>query len=235
MISIRPSGSRGHANHGWLDTHHSFSFAGYHDPAHMGWSVLRVINEDRIAPGKGFGMHGHRDMEIVTCVLEGELEHRDSMGNGAVIRPGEFQRMSAGTGVMHSEFNPSPDEATHLLQIWILPEAQGMEPGYEQKAFAASELRGRLLPVASREGCGGGLTLHQDVVLYAARLAPGERVEQALAPGRCAYAQIARGAIELNGIPLAAGDGAKLRDETQLRILARSEAELLLFDLPAQV
>ena len=232
MIRPRPAASRGHANRGWLDTWHSFSFADYYDPAEMGWGPLRVINEDRIAPGRGFGTHGHRDMEIITWVLEGVLEHKDSLGNGAVIRPGELQRMSAGTGIMHSEFNPSPDAATHLLQIWIEPNRVGVTPGYEQKPLPATELRGRLRLVASPDGLEGSVTLHQDARVYVARIEAGERLAQALAPGRLAYVQVARGAITLDGLALEAGDGAKIADESRLTLTATSPAEILLFDLP---
>jgi redox-sensitive bicupin YhaK (pirin superfamily) len=232
MIRLRPAASRGHANHGWLDTWHSFSFADYHDPAEMGWGPLRVINEDRIAPGRGFGTHGHRDMEIITWVLEGVLEHKDSLGNGAVIRPGELQRMSAGTGIMHSEFNPSPDAATHLLQIWIEPNRVGVTPGYEQKPLPATELRGRLRLVASPDGLEGSVTLHQDARVYVARLEAGEKPEHTLAPGRLAYVQVARGAIALDGLALEAGDGAKIAEESRLTLAATSPAEILLFDLP---
>ncbi len=232
MIRLRPGNERGHANHGWLDTYHSFSFADYYDPGEMGWSVLRVINEDRVQPGMGFDSHGHRDMEIVTYVLAGALQHRDSMGNGAVIRPGDVQRMSAGRGVRHSEFNASREEPVHLLQIWIQPAVAGIPPSYEQKYFAPEEKRGRLRVVASPDGREGSVTLHQDAALYAALLAPGETVTHALAPGRRAYVHLVRGAVEVNGVRLTGGDGAKIADETQLAIAAAEEAEVLLFDLP---
>ncbi|MFZ5510488.1 MAG: pirin family protein [Pseudomonadota bacterium] len=232
MIRLRPGNERGHANHGWLDTYHSFSFADYYDPDEMGWSVLRVINEDRVQPGMGFDSHGHRDMEIVTYVLAGALQHRDSMGNGAVIRPGDVQRMSAGRGVRHSEFNASREEPVHLLQIWIQPAVAGIPPSYEQKYFAPEEKRGRLRVVASPDGREGSVTLHQDAALYAALLAPGETVTHALAPGRRAYVHLVRGAVEVNGVRLTGGDGAKIADETQLAIAAVEEAEVLLFDLP---
>jgi len=182
MITLRKAAERGHANHGWLDTWHTFSFADYHDPAQMGWSALRVINEDVVAPGMGFGMHGHRDMEIVTWILDGALEHKDSMGNGAVIRPGEAQRMSAGKGVLHSEFNPAPDQPTHLLQIWIEPNVRGVKPSYEQTFFPPEERRGRLRLIASNDGREGSVTIHPDAALYTALLAPGEAVRHALAP-----------------------------------------------------
>ena len=232
MISLRRAGERGHANHGWLDTWHTFSFADYHDPAQMGWSALRVINEDIVAPGMGFGMHGHRDMEIVTWILDGALEHKDSIGNGATIRPGEAQRMSAGRGVLHSEFNPAPDRSTHLLQIWIEPNVRGVKPSYEQTYFPPEERRGRLRLVASSDGREGSVTIHQDAALYAALLAPGEAVRHALAPGRRAYLHVARGAVNLNSQSLQDGDGVKIADEAALEIAATEAAEILLFDLP---
>ncbi len=232
MITLRKSAERGHANHGWLDTWHSFSFADYHDPAQMGWSALRVINEDFVAPGMGFGTHGHRDMEIVTWILDGALEHKDSMGNGATIRPGEAQRMSAGKGVLHSEFNPSPDKATHLLQIWIEPNVRGVKPSYEQTFFPPEDRRGRLRLIASPDGREGSVTIHQDAALYASLLAPGEAVRHALSPGRRAYLHVARGAVRLNSQSLRGGDGAKIADETELEINASQDAEILLFDLP---
>lgn len=231
MIKVRPSRERGHANHGWLDTHYTFSFSNYYDPRHMGFRDLRVINEDRIAPGQGFGTHGHRDMEILTYVVSGGLEHRDSMGNGEVIRPNEWQRMSAGTGVMHSEFNASKEEPVHLLQIWLLPEAEGIRPGYEQKVFAPEEKTGKLKLVASREGREESLKIHQNVALYNAVLRGGEAVEHRFAPGRHAWVQVIQGAVTLNGTPLSAGDGAAVSDETALDIRAVEDAEILLFDL----
>jgi hypothetical protein len=232
MITLRPAAARGHAHHGWLDTWHTFSFADYHDPAQMGWSALRVINEDVVAPGTGFGMHGHRDMEIVTWILDGALEHKDSMGNGAVIRPGEAQRMSAGSGVLHSEFNPSQEAPTHLLQIWIEPNVRGVKPSYEQAFFPPEERRGRLRLIASPDGREGSVVLRQDAALYAALLAPGEAVRHALAPGRRAYLHVARGAVRLKSQSLQHGDGAKIADETDLEIAATQDAEILLFDLP---
>ncbi len=232
MILLRKSAERGHANHGWLDTWHSFSFADYHDPAEMGWGVLRVINEDFIAPGMGFGTHGHRDMEIVTYLLDGALEHKDSLGNGAVIRPGEVQRMSAGRGVLHSEFNPSATNASHLLQIWIEPNVRGVKPSYEQTFFPPEARRGQLRLVASGDGREGSVTIHQDAALYASLLAPGEAVRHALAPGRRAYLHVARGAVTLKSQLLRDGDGAKIADETELEINASQDAEILLFDLP---
>jgi quercetin 2,3-dioxygenase len=231
MISIRRSSERGHFDHGWLDTRHTFSFADYHDPKFMGFRALRVINEDRVQPGQGFGTHPHRDMEIVSYVLAGALDHRDSMGTGSTIRPGEVQRMSAGTGVQHSEFNHSQQEPVHFLQIWILPERRGLPPGYEQKRFPAEERRGRLRLVASPDGGDGSITVHQDARLYAALLAPGEEVRQAIGDGRQAWLQVARGEVELNGQRLAAGDGAAVSGEPTLSLRGRSDAEVLLFDL----
>ncbi len=231
MIRLRPAKARGHANHGWLDTWHTFSFADYVDPRHMGFSVLRVINEDVVAPASGFPTHPHRDMEIITYILEGALEHKDSLGSGSVIRPGEVQRMSAGTGIRHSEFNPSPSESVHLLQIWILPAKQGVTPGYEQKRFEDVELANRLRLVASPDGAEGSVTIHQDARVYAARL-QGAEVTHALAPKRRAWVQVARGEVSLNGQKLAAGDGAGVEQETMLRFAADKTAELLLFDLP---
>lgn len=232
MITLRKSTERGYAHHGWLETWHTFSFADYHDPQQMGWSALRVINEDIVAPGQGFGMHGHRDMEIVTWILDGALEHKDSLGNGAVIRPGEAQRMSAGKGVLHSEFNPAPDRATHLLQIWIEPNVRGVAPGYEQTFFLPEERRGRLRLIASGDGREGSVTIHQNAAVYTALLGPGEAVRHALSPGRHAYLHVARGAVTLQSQSLQHGDGAKIADETDLEIAATQEAEILLFDLP---
>ncbi len=232
MITIRPSGERGLGEHGgWLRSRHTFSFANYHDPRHMGFRALRVINEDRVTPGAGFDTHGHRDMEIVTYVLDGAIEHKDSLGTGSIIRPGEVQRMSAGTGITHSEYNHSRDEPLHFLQIWILPEQAGIAPGYEQRDFPAAERRGRLRLVAARDGRDGALTVHQDVDLYSTLLAPDEAVTHTLAPGRHAWLQLARGAVTLNGHDLEAGDGAAASDETRLDIAAREDAEFLLFDL----
>jgi redox-sensitive bicupin YhaK (pirin superfamily) len=233
MIIPRPSAERGHFDHGWLDTFHTFSFADYHDPAHMGFRALRVINEDRVAPGRGFGTHPHADMEIVTFVLAGALAHADSMGTGSTIRPGDVQRMSAGTGVTHSEFNASRSEPVHLMQIWILPERRGLRPEYEQKAFPEAERRGRLRLIVSRDGADGSVKLHQDARIYATVLAPGERVTHTLAPGRSAWVQLAGGAVRLNGTALAAGDGAAVTGETALEIVAdgAGPSELLLFDL----
>jgi redox-sensitive bicupin YhaK (pirin superfamily) len=231
MIVSRKSADRGHFDHGWLETFHTFSFADYFDPAFMGFRALRVINEDRVAPGEGFETHPHRDMEIVTYVLSGALEHKDSMGNGSVIRPGEVQRMTAGTGITHSEFNGSKEERVHLLQIWILPEKKGLEPSYEQTAFPDEKKRGRLCLVASRDGRDGSVTIHQDAAIYASLLGPGDQAEFALAPGRHAWVQVIRGSIALNGIALASGDGAAASAESLLTFQAAQESEFLLFDL----
>jgi redox-sensitive bicupin YhaK (pirin superfamily) len=232
VIRIRRSEERGRASHGWLESRHTFSFAEYRDPRHMGFRALRVINEDRVQPGQGFGTHAHRDMEILTCVLEGALEHADSLGTRSVIRPGELQRMSAGTGITHSEFNASQDALVHFLQIWILPERGGLAPGYAQKAFPSAERRGRLRCVASRDGREGSLVVHQDVQVYACELARGERAAHALRPGRHAWLQVARGAVALGGERLAAGDGAAVSDEPGLELAgAEGPGELLLFDL----
>ncbi|HEY7040861.1 MAG TPA: pirin family protein [Methylomirabilota bacterium] len=231
MIVKRPAAERGHFDHGWLDTSHTFSFADYHDPVHMGFRALRVINEDRVAAGRGFGAHSHRDMEIITYVLDGALAHADSMGNRSTIVPGDVQRMSAGTGITHSEFNARRDEAVHFLQIWLLPDRRGLSPGYEQKAIPEAEERGTLRLVASRDGREGTVTIHQDVDLYASRLEPGERVKHALADGRHAWLQMVRGRIELNGTALAAGDGAAVSGESGLEMQALEPAHFLLFDL----
>lgn len=232
MIQVRPSAERGYADHGWLRARHSFSFADYYDPAEMGWGALRVINEDRVAPGTGFGTHGHRDMEIVTYILSGALEHKDSLGHGGVIRRGEVQRMSAGTGIRHSEFNPLPDEETHLLQIWIEPAQRGARASYEQQALPIEEMRGRWRLVASPDGAEGSTTIGQDARLWGSVLVPGAAAEYRLAAGRLAYVQVISGQLSVNGQSLAAGDGAKIADETQLEFLAGEEAEILLFDLP---
>ena len=231
MITLRQSQERGHANHGWLDSYHTFSFANYYDPSHMGFRSLRVINEDRVQPGKGFGTHGHRDMEILTYVLEGALEHKDSIGNGEIVRPGEVQRMSAGTGIMHSEFNPSATEPVHLLQIWILPDRQGLEPSYEQKAFSVAERQGKLRLIAAKDGRDGAVTIHQDVNLYSAILQPQDRVTYQLQPNRYAWLQVARGAVALNGHSLNAGDGVATSAAELLEISSDRDAEILLFDL----
>ena len=231
MIRIRKSSERGHFNHGWLDTYHTFSFADYQDPAHMGFRKLRVINEDRVAPGIGFPTHSHRDMEIITVVLSGKVEHQDSMGNKTVIAPGEVQRMSAGTGVTHSEVNPSQTEVLHLLQIWILPEKQGLPPGYEQRAFSPAERLNRLCLAASRNPKKSALTLHQDVDLYISCLEEGKALEFALKNGRHAWLQMTAGILELNGHSLEAGDGAAISEEQSLKMRGLKQAEFLLFDL----
>ncbi len=231
MITLRPSRERGHADHGWLKSFHSFSFAGYHDPKHMGWGKLRVINEDWIAPGKGFGTHGHRDMEIVTYVLQGALAHKDSLGNVKAIPPGDVQRMSAGSGVQHSEFNHAPDDTTHLLQIWIEPNVKGVKPSYEQTTFADSAKQGRLCLVASPDGAQGSVTLHADARLYAGLFDAGQTAALALATGRKAYVHLVRGALKVNGVALHTGDAALLADEQQVALTEAQEAEVLVFDL----
>ncbi|MFO7610257.1 MAG: pirin family protein [Candidatus Krumholzibacteriia bacterium] len=231
MITKRPAQARGHANHGWLDTWHTFSFAGYRDPEHMGFRDLRVINDDVVAPGAGFGTHPHANMEIVTYVLDGALEHKDSMGTGSVLRPGDVQRMSAGTGVTHSEFNHSADKPLRLLQIWILPAEPDLAPGYEEKTFPAAGKRGRLQPIVTPDGRDGSLRIHQDVAMHAAILGPGQTAGLDLAPGRHAWVQVARGRVEVNGIELEHGDGAAVSDEARLEFTGRDEAEFLVFDL----
>jgi hypothetical protein len=231
MITIRRSTERGHADHGWLDTRHTFSFADYYDPEHMGFRALRVINEDRVKPSMGFGTHPHRDMEIISYVIEGALEHRDSMGNGTVIRPGEVQRMSAGTGITHSEFNHSADEPVHFLQIWLLPNAKGITPSYEQTYFPDEEKRGRLRLVASPDGRNGSVTIHQDAFLYDARLDSGEEVAHPLTQGRHAWVQVVKGSVDLNGHTLHESDGAAVSAEDEVRISAKTGTEVLVFDL----
>ena len=231
MLRIRKATERGHADHGWLNTYHTFSFAGYYDPKHMGFRELRVINEDRVQPKEGFPTHPHRDMEIITYVLEGALEHKDSMGNGSVIRPGEVQRMSAGTGITHSEFNHSGSELVHFLQIWILPDREGVTPGYEQRFFPDEEKRNNLRLIASQDGRNGSVTINQDVNLYAALLEPGQEIVHALPVGRHAWVQVARGSVEINGHHLEQGDGAAVSDENQLIVTGKEKAEVLLFDL----
>ncbi|MBU1395323.1 MAG: pirin family protein [Gammaproteobacteria bacterium] len=232
MLTVRKSAERGHADHGWLDSFHTFSFAGYRDPDWMGFGPLRVINEDRIAPGAGFPTHSHQDMEIVTWVLSGALEHQDSLGNGGVIRPGEVQRMRAGHGIAHSEYNASATEPVHLLQIWIEPDAYGLEPGYEQIAFAPDSLQGRLRLIASRDGRDGSVTIHQDAAIHAGRLAPGDRAALTLAPGRRAWLQVAAGRIKVRGLPLDAGDAVAIRFESAVDIEALDASEVISFDLP---
>lgn len=231
MITVRPSRERGHTELDWLDSYHTFSFDRYDDPRHMGFRHLRVINEDRVQPGAGFGMHGHRDMEILTWVLEGALEHRDSAGHQGLLRPGEIQHMSAGTGIRHSEYNASAAEPVHLLQIWILPERQGLPPSYEQRAFAFDSQGARWHLLASGDGRDGAARIRQDAELYVARLVPGKALEHRLKPGRHAWIQVARGKVTLNATPLEAGDGAAASEEETLRVRAEEPSEVLLFDL----
>lgn len=232
MLRLRRAQDRGHADHGWLDSYHSFSFADYQDPAHMGFSNLRVINEDRVAPGAGFPTHGHRDMEIVTYVLDGELEHKDSLGNGSVMRYGDVQRMSAGTGVRHSEFNPSANQPLHLLQIWLQPNRLGVEPGYDQRYFDPEERRGRLVLLISPDGRDGSIAAHQDALLFGALLDDQQRVSHRLAPDRKAYVHLARGRALVNGERLEQGDAVAIGDTPEVLIEAVDRAEALLFDLP---
>ena len=232
MITLRKASDRGHAQHGWLDSWHSFSFADYYDAEHMGFGPLRVINEDRIEPGTGFGTHGHRDMEIISYVLEGELAHKDSMGHGSVIRPGDVQRMSAGRGVMHSEYNHAKDAKTHFLQIWIEPNVRGIAPGYEEKRFDADSKRGRLRLVASPDGSDGSVTIHQDARLYSGLFDGAEAAEVPVAEDRLVYVHVARGSVEVNGTALGPGDAAKLEGETSIRVSGGRQAEVLVFDLP---
>ena len=232
MIKVRQAGERGVANFGWLDSRHTFSFGDYHDPKQMGFGPLRVINEDRVSPGQGFGTHGHRDMEIISYVLEGALEHKDSIGTGSVIRPGDVQIMSAGTGIRHSEFNHSKTEPVHFLQIWIVPGREGIAPRYEQKTFPAADKRGRLRIVGSTDGREGSVVIHQDATMLAALLDNAQQVTYALAPGRKGWLQVAHGAVALNGRDLATGDGAAVEGESTLTIAAKSDGtEILLFDL----
>jgi redox-sensitive bicupin YhaK (pirin superfamily) len=231
MINIRKAGDRGHANHGWLNTYHTFSFSSYQDPRHMSFRALRVMNEDWVAPGQGFGTHPHRDMEIVTYVLEGALEHKDSMGNGEVLRPGEFQRMSAGTGITHSEFNPSDSEPVHLYQIWLFPEQSGIKPSYEQKRFDGEQMHNQLRLVASPDAADGSLTIHQDARIFLAKLDANRDVVHQPADGRHAWLQVLRGSVSLNGQPLQTSDGAAVSNEPALEIRAKEDAEIMLFDL----
>jgi quercetin 2,3-dioxygenase len=231
MITIRRSDERGGGDHGWLNTRHSFSFDRYYDPRYVGFRSLRVINEDWVQPGHGFPMHPHRDMEIITYLLEGALEHKDSMGNGSIIRPGDGQRMSAGTGVRHSEANPSQTDPAHLLQIWILPERRGIEPGYEQKEFPSGEKRGKLRLIASPDGKDGSVTIHQDARLYVSLLGPGQRVQHELGQGRHGWLQVAKGSVELNGKRLQPGDGVAISEQPKVDLKGEEEAEILLFDL----
>jgi redox-sensitive bicupin YhaK (pirin superfamily) len=231
MISLRPAAARGHADHGWLDSHHTFSFAEYYDAKHMGFRALRVINDDRVAAGRGFGMHPHRDMEIVSYVLEGALQHRDSLGTGSIMRANDVQKMSAGTGVTHSEFNASQSDPVHFLQIWLSPTQRGLTPSYEQKAFCAADKRARLALVASPDGRNESLTIHSDALIYAGVFASGESAELALAPGRHAWVQVARGKLRINGQELLEGDGAALSEESLLRVEGLDDGEVLVFDL----
>jgi redox-sensitive bicupin YhaK (pirin superfamily) len=233
MIAIRRAADRGRASFGWLDSRHTFSFGHYLDPRFMGVGPLRVINEDRVQPGRGFDTHGHRDMEIISYVLDGALAHKDSMGNGSVIRPGDVQRMSAGTGVRHSEFNDSESEPVHFLQIWIIPEKSGIEPGYEQKHFPLAEPGGCLVLVGSRDGRDGSVSINQDVDLFAARLDAGDLVSHDIGDGRKGWVQVARGAVTLNGESLEAGDGAAIKGAANIAIEGRSNAEVLVFDMCA--
>jgi len=232
MIELRLSQDRGHAQHGWLDSWHSFSFGDYRDPAHLGFGPLRVINEDRIAPGTGFGTHGHRDMEIISYVLDGALAHQDNMGNGSVIRPGDVQRMSAGTGVLHSEYNHQTESTTHFLQIWIIPDQIGVAPGYEEKHFSEQDKRGRLRLIASPDGDAGSVRIHQQARVYAGLFVGSEQAHLAIATDRLAYVHVARGDISLNGQSLKAGDAAKLTGESQVLLDQGRRAEVLVFDLP---
>jgi quercetin 2,3-dioxygenase len=233
MIATRPSSERGHFDHGWLDTHHTFSFGQYHDPQHTRFRSLRVINEDIVAPGQGFGMHPHQDMEILTWIVSGALQHRDSMGNGEVIRPGDLQHMTAGTGILHSEFNPSKTEPVHLLQVWIMPREHGLTPGYEQKHFPDAERSNRLRVIASPDGRDGSLIVQQDALMHVVTLDPAHEVAHTMAAGRHAWAQVIRGAAEVNGQVLQAGDGAAMSDERSLTIANAGDepADVMLFDL----
>ena len=233
MLQVRKSQERGYADHGWLKSFHSFSFAGYYDPAHMGFGNLRVINEDRVAAGAGFGTHGHRDMEIISYVLSGELAHQDNIGNVESIPPGDVQRMSAGRGVMHSEFNHKQDETTHFLQIWIEPNVRGIAPGYEQKSFSAADKRGRLRLVVSPDGADGSVSMHADARLYAGLIDGNESAELALDPQRKSYVHLVRGELEVNGRKLASGDAAMLEGESRLKLASGKNAEVLVFDLAA--
>src|SRR5689334_13641061 len=232
MLDIRKAGDRGFADHGWLRSFHSFSFADYYDPQHVAFGPLRVINEDRVAPGRGFGRHAHREMEIISYVLEGALEHKDSIGTGSTIRPGDVQRMSAGTGVQHSEFNPSPNETVHFLQIWIEPNERGIPPSYEQKHFDAQQKRGRLRLIASPDARDGSVKIHQDASVYAGLFDGTERAEHVIAPGRRSYVHVVRGDIVVNGEALGAGDAARIEDAPSIVLERAKDAEVLLFDLP---
>jgi hypothetical protein len=231
MMTIRKAAERGHAEHGWLDSHHTFSFADYYDPKHMGFRSLRVINDDRVEAGRGFGAHPHRDMEIISYVLEGALAHKDSMGTGATIKPGDVQRMSAGTGVVHSEFNASKTDEVHFLQIWLMPSERGIKPGYEQKNFSDDDKRGQLRLVASPDAADGSITIHTDARVYAGLFGKGESAELALAPGRGAWVHVARGNIKVNDQVLGEGDGIAIENEAQLRVAGVDEGEVIVFDL----
>jgi redox-sensitive bicupin YhaK (pirin superfamily) len=231
MITRRPAAARGHADHGWLDTRHTFSFADYHDPEFMGFHALRVLNDDRVQPAMGFGTHGHRDMEILTWVLEGALQHRDSLGNGSVIYPGDLQRMTAGTGVNHSEYNASRDDPVHFLQMWIVPDTIGLAPGYEQRRFSISDRQGKMKLLASPDGRDGSVRIHQDICLYTTMLTPGERVAATLGAGRSGWLHVSHGVVEANGVRLEEGDGAAITGETQIDLVAPDHTEVLLFDL----
>jgi quercetin 2,3-dioxygenase len=231
MIVVRKAEERGHAHHGWLNTYHTFSFANYYDPNFLGFRSLRVINEDRVIAGAGFGTHGHRDMEIITYVLEGAIEHKDNIGNGSIIQPGEVQRMSAGTGILHSEFNPSKKDPVHLLQIWIMPNENGISPSYEQQKFDLKNAIGQLQLIAAADDRNGAVTVHQDINLYAGILESGDRISYVLKPQRHAWLQVARGAVSVNGVSLDTSDGAAISDESNLTIEAKEKAEMLLFDL----
>jgi redox-sensitive bicupin YhaK (pirin superfamily) len=231
MITIRKAEDRGHFDHGWLDTYHTFSFDRYYDPQHISFGSLRVINEDRVAPGHGFPTHSHRDMEIITYILEGALAHQDSMGNGSIIKPGEVQRMTAGTGVAHSEANPSSAEPVHLLQIWIMPNARNLEPGYEQKMYSDEEKQGKLRLIASQDGRDGSVTIHQNANVYSSKLETGQQVTHHMDDRRKAWLQVARGGVTLNGTDLKQGDGAAITDEAKIEITGREPAEVLLFDM----
>jgi hypothetical protein len=231
MITVRKADERGHANHGWLDTYHSFSFANYYDPNYVGFRSLRVMNEDRVQPDAGFGTHGHRDMEIITYVLEGALEHKDNIGNGSIIYPGDVQKMSAGTGILHSEFNPSKTDPVHFLQIWIIPDKKGLNPAYEQHNFSVHKNPGKLHLIAGNNGEGNSIFVQQDVKLYSGALERGDRVTYSLPPQRYAWLQVVKGAVRLNNTPLSVSDGAAISEENTLTINATEDAEILLFDL----
>lgn len=232
MLALRAAAERGHANHGWLDTYHSFSFADYRDPKHVHWGPLRVINEDRVNAGSGFPTHAHEDMEIITYVMAGELEHKDSMGNGSIIRPGDVQRMSAGRGVRHSEFNPSTSTPVHLLQIWIIPDVRGIAPEYDQRAFPSTERRGQLRLIASADGAADSMRIHQNARLYAGTFDGAQSTQLPLSAGRLGYVHVALGRVNVNGQPLSAGDGALLSAEPSVKIENGQQSELLVFDLP---